>query len=126
MNNGNLAGQGNASGIALMNWLPLPNADPFTNASGYNYVQEVIQQQNGSIFHTRADYSINDNNKLYATYGRQKQITQDPVAYGYAAAGFGAVSGAGDERRLFRIFSRSPIRMSLGRALPTSSTRRFR
>jgi hypothetical protein len=83
VNNGSLAGQGNASGIALLNWLPLPNSDPFTNASGYNYVQEVIQQQNGSIFHTRADYSINDNNKLYATYGLQKQITQDPVAFGY-------------------------------------------
>jgi hypothetical protein len=84
VNNGNLMGQGNASGIALMNWLPLPNADPFTNVSGYNYVKEVLQQQNGSIFHVRADYSLNDNNKFYATYGLQKQITQDPVAFGYA------------------------------------------
>jgi hypothetical protein len=83
VNNGSLAGQGNASGIALLNWLPLPNADPFTNSSGYNYVQEVIQHQNGSIFHARVDYSINDFNKLYATYGLQKQITQDPVAFGY-------------------------------------------
>lgn len=83
VNNGNLAGQGNSSGIALMNWLPLPNADPFTNVSGYNYVKEIVQQQNGTIFHTRVDYSINDNNKLAVTYGLQKQITQDPVSLGY-------------------------------------------
>jgi hypothetical protein len=82
--NGNLAGQGNSSGIALLNWLPLPNADPFTNNSGYNYVQEVLQQQNGSMLHTRVDYAINDNNKLNATFGLQKQVTQDPVAFGYA------------------------------------------
>jgi hypothetical protein len=82
--NGNLAGQGNLSGIALLNWLPLPNSDPFTNISGYNYVQKVLQQQNGSMFHTRVDYSLSDNNKLAATYGRQSQVTQNPVAYGYA------------------------------------------
>ena len=86
VNNGQLAGQGNASGIALLNWLPLPNADPFTNTSGYNYIQEVIQQQNGTVFHTRVDYSLNDYNKFYATYGLQKQVTQDPVALGYAPA----------------------------------------
>ena len=82
--NGNLAGQGNKGGIALINWLPLPNADPFTNASGYNYIKEVVQRQNGGIFHTRVDYSLNDNNKFAATYGLQKQITEDPVAFGYA------------------------------------------
>lgn len=82
--NGNLVGQGNKSGIALINWLALPNADPFTNTSGYNYIQAVEQRQNGSMFHARVDYSINDNNKLSATYGFQKQITEDPVAYGYA------------------------------------------
>ncbi|MGI4829989.1 MAG: carboxypeptidase regulatory-like domain-containing protein [Janthinobacterium lividum] len=84
--NGNLAGQGNASGIALMNWLPMPNADPFSNISGYNYIQQVQQQQNGSMFHARLDYSINDYNKLFLTYGRQSQVTQDPVDYGYAPA----------------------------------------
>jgi len=84
--NGNLAGQGNASGIALLNWIPLPNADPFTNISGYNYVQVVTQQQNGSMFHSRLDYALDDNNKINATYGLQKQVTQNPVAFGYAPA----------------------------------------
>ncbi len=75
-----------AAGIALVNWLPLPNADPFRNASGYNYIQPVTQTQNGDIFHARLDYSINDTNKVYASYGRQTQITQQPVALGYAPA----------------------------------------
>ncbi len=92
--NGNLAGMGNPSGIALQNWLALPNADPFTNTSGYNYIKAVVQQQNGSMFHTRVDYSINDSNKLSATYGLQKQITQDPVAYGYAPSNSTLFPGA--------------------------------
>jgi hypothetical protein len=81
--NGNLVGQGNASGIALLNWLALPNADPFTNVSGYNYIQAVQQQQNGSMFHARLDYSISDSNKISATYGLQRQTTQEPVSFGY-------------------------------------------
>jgi hypothetical protein len=83
VSNGNLAGQGNAGGVALVNWLPLPNANPFTNVNGYNYIQPVTQTQNGDILHARLDYSINDTNKLYISYGRQTQITQDPVSYGY-------------------------------------------
>jgi hypothetical protein len=80
---GNVAGDANAGGVALVNWLPLPNADPFVNLSGYNYVQPVEQTQNGDILHARLDYSINDSNKLYISYGRQSQITQDPVSLGY-------------------------------------------
>jgi hypothetical protein len=81
--NGNLAGLGNPSGIALMNWLPLPNADPFSGSAGYNYIQPVLQSQNGSMFHARVDYTISENNRLSLAYGRQAQITQDPAAYGY-------------------------------------------
>jgi hypothetical protein len=39
-----------------------------------------VQTQNGDILHARIDYSIDDNNKLYATYGRQSQIAQQPVS----------------------------------------------
>ncbi|MGA7158737.1 MAG: carboxypeptidase regulatory-like domain-containing protein [Acidobacteriaceae bacterium] len=81
---GDVANNANAGGVALVNWLPLPNADPFANLSGYNYVQPVVQTQNGDLLHARIDYSINDNNKLYVSYGRQTQITQDPVSLGYA------------------------------------------
>jgi hypothetical protein len=80
---GNVAGQANAGGVALVNWLPLPNANPFQNLNGYNYIQPVTQTQNGDILHARVDYSINDFNKLFITYGRQTQITQDPVDLGY-------------------------------------------
>jgi hypothetical protein len=80
---GNVTAYADPGGVALVNWLPLPNADPFGNISGYNYVQPVVQSQNGDIFHSRLDYSINDSNKIYATYGRQSQITDQPVALGY-------------------------------------------
>jgi len=30
------------NGVALVNWLPLPNADPLVNEQGYNYIQPVI------------------------------------------------------------------------------------
>ena len=81
--NGNVAQYANSSGEALVNWLPLPNADPFVNEEGYNYVQPVIQTQNGSIVHARMDFDMSDYNKVYATYGRQSQVSQDPVAIGY-------------------------------------------
>ena len=72
------------AGVALLNWLPLPNADPFQNISGYNYIQPVTQTQNGDIFHARVDFLVNDFNKVYASYGRQTQITDQPVSLGYA------------------------------------------
>jgi len=81
--NGNVAQFANSSGAALVNWLPLPNADPFINQEGYNYVQPVIQTQNGSVLHARVDFNLSDYNKFYATYGRQAQISDEPVAWGY-------------------------------------------
>jgi hypothetical protein len=79
---GNIGGFGNSSGIAFLNWLPLPNANPFTNEGGYNYIQEVLQTQNGSQFHAKADYHMNPNNTLMLGYYLQRQISEDPVAYG--------------------------------------------
>ncbi len=86
VSNGNVAAYKNASGAALLNWLPLPNADPFTNASGYNLIQVVEQQQNGSLIRAKIDYSINETDKLSLTYGRQAQIAQQPVNFGYIPA----------------------------------------
>jgi hypothetical protein len=83
-NNGNVSQYANASGVALANWLPLPNADPFVNEQGYNYIQPVIQSQNGYLLHIRMDYNLNDYNKFYATWGRQQQVSDQPVAWGYA------------------------------------------
>jgi Carboxypeptidase regulatory-like domain/TonB-dependent Receptor Plug Domain len=81
--NGNVASYANSSGAALVNWLPLPNANPFVNEQGYNYVQQVIQTQNGSQLHARVDYNLSDYHLLFATWGRQSQISDDPVAFGY-------------------------------------------
>ncbi|HEV2577255.1 MAG TPA: carboxypeptidase regulatory-like domain-containing protein [Acidobacteriaceae bacterium] len=87
--NGNMVADGNvkpfanAGGVALVNWLPLPNADPFHNVSGYNYIQPVVVNQNGDILHARVDYAINDRNSVYAAYGRQSQITDQPVNLNY-------------------------------------------
>jgi hypothetical protein len=81
--NGNVSASANAGGVALINWLPQPNADPFTNAEGFNYVKEVLQTQNGTQFHSKIDYVINQNNRLALGYNRQSQIAEDPVAYGY-------------------------------------------
>ena len=91
VNNGNVAnavnfyGQPakNASGVALINWLPQPNADPFTNASGFNYIKEVLQSQNGSQLHARIDYHITPKDTLTLGYNRQSQIAQDPVNFNY-------------------------------------------
>jgi hypothetical protein len=80
--NGNVAGLGNSSGIALENWLPLPNANPFTNDDGFNYIKEVLQTQNGSQFHGKIDYHINDRNTLSFGYYLQRQISEAPVGYG--------------------------------------------
>lgn len=69
----------NSSGASLVNWFPQPNADPFTNPFGYNYIQQIIQQQNGSQFKATLEYDVNDNNRLFFVYGLQKEIDQDPV-----------------------------------------------
>ncbi|HEX4154031.1 MAG TPA: carboxypeptidase-like regulatory domain-containing protein [Acidobacteriaceae bacterium] len=81
--NGQVQSYVDPNGAALLNWLPLPNADPFQNFSGYNYVQPVTQSQNGTMFHARVDYTIGNNDQIYAAYGRQSQITQNPVNLGY-------------------------------------------
>jgi hypothetical protein len=80
---GNVAGQANSSGVALINWLPQPNADPFTNADGFNYIKEVLQSQNGTQFHSKLDYHITANDTVTLGYNRQSQIAQDPVNLGW-------------------------------------------
>jgi Carboxypeptidase regulatory-like domain len=70
----------NPSGVALVNWFPLPNADPFTNPFGYNYIQQVIQQQNVQQFKGTLQYNVTDNDKLFLVYGLQRENDQDPVA----------------------------------------------
>ncbi len=70
----------NSSGVALVNWFPLPNADPFTNPFGYNYIEQVPENQNGEQFKATLEYNISEKDKLFLVYGLQKEVDQDPVA----------------------------------------------
>jgi hypothetical protein len=80
IDSGNLNPYANTSGVSLVNWLPQPNANPFTNDNGYNYIQNVMQDQNGTQLHARIDYNIDDKNRIFMAWGRQSQIRQSPVA----------------------------------------------
>jgi len=86
VNNYNANPYADPGGVALVNWMPKPNADPFTNQFGYNYIEQLIQTQNGEQFHSTLEYNLNDNNKVFLVYGLQKEIDQDPVALGYFPA----------------------------------------
>jgi hypothetical protein len=77
----------NPSGVALVNWFPKPNTDPFTNPFGYNYIKQLQETQNGSQFRATLQYNINQNDNLFLVYGLQKEIDEDPVALGYFPTG---------------------------------------
>ena len=65
-------------GQVMMGLLPRPNADP--NASGgYNYVKQIVFDQNGFQWMTRVDYSISDNTKLFVRYNLQDEVQRFPV-----------------------------------------------
>lgn len=65
-------------GQAMMKLLPLPNADPNGNG-GYNYVEQIVFNQNSHQFMTRWDYNISDNTKLFVRYNRQWEQQKFPV-----------------------------------------------
>jgi hypothetical protein len=73
------AGALDPGGLALMNLYPLPNTDPTTNTSAFNFVLPVNTQQNGWMYHNRIDYAFSDNSKLYATYNQQRQGDTIPI-----------------------------------------------
>jgi hypothetical protein len=82
VNNYNANPYANPAGVALVNWFPKPNADPFTNRFGYNYIKQLIQQQNGEQFKATLEYNASEKNRLFIVYGLQKETDQDPVALG--------------------------------------------
>ena len=87
INNGYTRPYANSSGAALVNWFPVPNADPFTNPFGYNYIQQLQQTQNGEQFKATLEYDVDKNNNLFFVYGLQKEIDQDPVSLGSFPSG---------------------------------------
>jgi hypothetical protein len=94
VNNSNANPYANAAGVALVNWFPAPNADPFTNPFGYNYIKQLQQNQNGGLFKATLQYNINSTNNLFLVYGLQKEVDQDPVDLGYFPTGSVPYPGA--------------------------------
>lgn len=65
-------------GKALMGLLPMPNADANANG-GFNYVRQVVFDQNSLQWLSRVDYSISDNTKLFVRYNLQAETQRFPV-----------------------------------------------
>jgi Carboxypeptidase regulatory-like domain len=64
---------------ALMRLYPQPNANP--NATGgFNYVQNILFNQNDTQFVVRGDYDISDNTKVWARYNWQTEVQPFPLS----------------------------------------------
>jgi hypothetical protein len=59
-------------GRALLNVFPQPNADPAQTA-GYNYVDNLLIDQNGWQGLARLDFNISDNTKMFVRYNVQRE-----------------------------------------------------
>jgi hypothetical protein len=60
-------------GRALLNVFPMPNADPRTTG-GYNYVDNLLVDQNGTQLLTRLDFNVSENTKMFVRYNRQREV----------------------------------------------------
>jgi Carboxypeptidase regulatory-like domain len=60
-------------GRALLNVFPKPNADPSVTG-GYNYVDNLVVDQNGTQLLGRVDFNISDNTKMFVRYNRQREV----------------------------------------------------
>jgi hypothetical protein len=59
-------------GQALLNVFPSPNASPGTTG-GYNYINNLLVDQNGWQGLARIDFNISDNTKLFVRYNVQRE-----------------------------------------------------
>lgn len=66
------------TGRALMNLYPAPNTDPNSNG-GFNYVKQIVFDQNSLQWMSRVDYSISDNTKLFVRYNMQRETQKFPI-----------------------------------------------
>ena len=60
-------------GRALLNTFPRPNADPNVTG-GYNYVDNLLVDQNGTQLLGRLDYNVSENTKMFVRYNRQREV----------------------------------------------------
>jgi hypothetical protein len=67
---GNLIDPG---GRALVNVFPMPNADP-ASTGGFNYVENLLVDQNGWQGLARVDLNISDSTKMFLRYNMQREV----------------------------------------------------
>ena len=60
-------------GRALLGVMPVPNADPF-QTGGYNYVNDILVDQNGHQLLARVDWNTSESSKLFVRYARQREV----------------------------------------------------
>jgi hypothetical protein len=73
------ANQIDPGGRVLLNQFPLPNANP-AQTGGFNYVDNLLIDQNGWQGLARVDVNISDNTKMFVRYNRQRET--QPFAIG--------------------------------------------
>src|SRR5262249_34529848 len=66
------ADQIDPGGRTLLNVYPQPNADP-AQTGGFNYVDNLLLDQNGTQFLARLDFNMSENTKLSLRYNRQRE-----------------------------------------------------
>lgn len=66
------------TGKALINLYPQPNTDP-NQSGGFNYVKQIVFNQNSLQWMSKVDYSISDNTKLFVRYNMQRETQLFPI-----------------------------------------------
>ncbi|QHN02555.1 hypothetical protein FTO74_03595 [Granulicella sp. WH15] len=80
----------NQNMLALTKLWPKANANPSTTPGGYNYVQPVINVNNGWIYRIRVDYNPSEKDKFFISYqqGYSKQLAQGNGAHIYSTPNY--------------------------------------
>ncbi len=60
-------------GRALLNVFPQPNSSTAVTG-GYNYVDNLLVDQNGTQLLGRVDFNVSENTKLFVRYNRQREV----------------------------------------------------
>lgn len=62
----------------LTAYFPRPNANPATN-QGFNYVGQILTDQNSWQNITREDWNISSNTKVFLRYSAQREVSNQPL-----------------------------------------------
>jgi hypothetical protein len=80
---GNLIDPG---GQVLLNVFPMPNANP-ADTGGYNYVDNLLVNQDGWQGLARVDINISDNTKMFLRYNIQREVQPFVIGLWWRAGG---------------------------------------